>query len=154
MSLLSAKHMRDTFGTVSCQDTPGKTSVNNLNFQLKFREWFDLFTSLTAPHPKFSKMYVNSFKLRMENKLFTVRFRFSKHANFGDFTWLFVQNGQSHKTHEPNVLLTETFDSPRPRYSRRRGLLHVFRNTITIAKLNTRKLQNTAESLVAIVRSL
>ena len=73
----------------------------------------------------------------MENKLFTVRFRFSKHANFGDFTWLFVQNGQSHKTHEPNVLLTETFDSPRPRYSRRRGLLHVFRNTITLAKLNT-----------------
>ena len=30
--LLRAKHMRDTFGTVSCQDTPGKTSVNNLNF--------------------------------------------------------------------------------------------------------------------------
>ena len=32
MSLLSAKHMRDTFGTVSGQDTPGKTSINNLNF--------------------------------------------------------------------------------------------------------------------------
>ena len=25
--LLRAKHMRDTFGTVSCQDTPGKTSI-------------------------------------------------------------------------------------------------------------------------------
>ena len=30
--LLRAKHMRDTFGTVGCQDTPGKTSIKNLNF--------------------------------------------------------------------------------------------------------------------------
>ena len=60
--LLRAKHMRDMFGTVSCQDTPGKTSVNNLNFELKFREWFDLFTSLTAPHPKFSIMFVKIYR--------------------------------------------------------------------------------------------